>query len=340
MAQRVILHVGAPKTGTSYLESILWEHRERLLEDGIFLPGRSRRAHDALMGDVRGGIWRHERPTWTWDRLAEVARGRHDTVLVSKEMLSGASAEQAEQAVARLAPQEVHVVVTVRELSGSMPSAWQQAVKARSTIPFRDWVAAVRADPGHGFWRHHDPLSILARWAPGFPADRVHVVTMPAPGSEPVELWRRFARVLGVHADRYTPPPRPRNESLGALEVELLRRTNLALGDALPMRVPYLRAVHKSLTGPILMGTPGRRKFGVAAEHRDWLEHRAQQTIEELRAHPCELVGDLDDLLPAVAPDRPGPDEVTDADLAERAVAALADLLVSRAEDPASPRSA
>ncbi len=45
MAERVYLHVGLPKTATTYLQTILWANRDVLEEQGVRLPGHSRRAH-------------------------------------------------------------------------------------------------------------------------------------------------------------------------------------------------------------------------------------------------------------------------------------------------------
>ena len=45
MAARVYLHVGLPKTATTYLQTILWANRDALEQQGVRLPGGSRRAH-------------------------------------------------------------------------------------------------------------------------------------------------------------------------------------------------------------------------------------------------------------------------------------------------------
>jgi len=332
MAARVLIHVGAPKTGTSYLESIIWGQRARLEADGIWMPGRGRAAHDALMGEVRGGVWRHANPAWTWQKVADEARRRDDVVLVSKEMLSGATAEEATIATGPLRDEEVHIIVTARQLAASLPSSWQQAVKARMRVPFGQWLAAVRRNPGHGFWRHQDPISIAQRWAPGFPPERVHVITMPPDSSDPTALWRRFASVIGVDPDSYEAPEKPRNESLGAVEIELLRRVNVGLGDALPMRDPYLDNVRAHLTRPVLLRRPDKVKFGVGAEYADWLVERADQTIRELGDYGCQIIGDLEDLRPRHELGLPSPDEVSEADIAALAVEALAKVLINAAQ--------
>ena len=41
MARRVYVHVGLPKTGTTYLQHMLWESREALAADGVLFPGET-----------------------------------------------------------------------------------------------------------------------------------------------------------------------------------------------------------------------------------------------------------------------------------------------------------
>ena len=45
MARRVYLHIGLPKTGTTYLQTLMWNNREVLAGQGVLLPGDSRRQH-------------------------------------------------------------------------------------------------------------------------------------------------------------------------------------------------------------------------------------------------------------------------------------------------------
>ena len=45
MSRRVFVHIGLPKTGTSYLQSVLWPHRGVLLGHGLLVPGREKRDH-------------------------------------------------------------------------------------------------------------------------------------------------------------------------------------------------------------------------------------------------------------------------------------------------------
>ena len=45
MARKVFLHVGLPKTGTTYLQSIVWANKTVLREQGVLLPGFGPRQH-------------------------------------------------------------------------------------------------------------------------------------------------------------------------------------------------------------------------------------------------------------------------------------------------------
>lgn len=350
MAQRVFLHVGAPKTGTTYLQQILWNNRSALRDAGILLPG-SRTAHYQAMGDLRRGLWHNPAGTWTWDRMAGTARDWPGTVIISEEMLGAATAEEAASAIERLAPAEVHVVVAGRDLLRTVPSSWQQAVRARGIGRFGAYVSALRSGSYPQFWAHQTPLPILQRWGAGLPAEQRHLVTVPPPGSHPELLWARFAEVAGIPDGlcQVEIQDGNANTSLGAKETELLRRVNVALGDAYPLRAPYVEVVHRHLVSPVLMRRSRGERFGVPAEHAEWFDAAGHRMVDELKAYPCHVVGDLDDLLPAAlpvsrSPDARSPDDVTDAELAETAVETIvgmlrhAETLNAWTPAPASPR--
>lgn len=42
---RVYLHVGAPKTGTTFLQGVLGKNRDTLKQQGVWLPGASAEDH-------------------------------------------------------------------------------------------------------------------------------------------------------------------------------------------------------------------------------------------------------------------------------------------------------
>jgi hypothetical protein len=308
MADRVFLHVGAPKSGTSYLQRILWSNRDRLAADGYLLPG-TRRAQYALMGDLRGAPWQDPDSSWTWDRLAERVRAHHGSVVVSEEMLGAATNGQAESAVRRLAPAEVHVVVAVRDLGRTIPSAWQQSVRARAVGGYASFVEGLQTGRNPGFWATQSAVPILDRWTSLVPPERRHVVTVPPQGSDRTLLWERFAVALGLDATRYEVGEPAGNPSLGAPEAELLRRVNRALGEEYPLSRPYLGTVRRHLTLPVLMANPAPVRFAAPPDVAAWVSERSAAIVQELRAYPCQVVGDLSDLLRADVGDSVSPDD-------------------------------
>lgn len=80
------------------------------------------------------------------------------------------------------------------------------------------------------------------------PRTKFHVVTVPPRGAPPDVLWRRFASVLELDADRLDVAQSVVNSSLSAEHAELLRRINTRLADRLPMPGPYVDTVKEVST--------------------------------------------------------------------------------------------
>ena len=242
MPKRVFIHVGAPKTGTTYLQDLLWRHREELARLGVLYPGDRRDAHFRAALDLRGVAFAgHHDPSveGAWERLAQEARDwGGGTVLLSHELLAAAREEHAQRAVASLQPAEVHVVYTARDLARQIPAMWQESVKNGRTLDFAGYLQRIESRGRRGraaqvFWRSQDAAAVLDSWSVAVPADRIHLVTVPPPGAAPTLLWERFCSVVGVDGSRFDASVPRTNTSLGLAEVELVRRLNEVLGDRL-----------------------------------------------------------------------------------------------------------
>ena len=93
MSQRVLLHVGTPKTGTSYLQDVLFRNRAALARAGILYPadrfdGQFLAALD-LMRLPWGGL--EAEAIGAWDRLASRSGSWDGTAIISHEILATAS---------------------------------------------------------------------------------------------------------------------------------------------------------------------------------------------------------------------------------------------------------
>ncbi len=330
MARRVFLHVGTAKSGTTYLQDLWWRHHDALREQGLLLPGTGRRDHFTAAAVVKGMTAVVETLTTrernAWQRLVDEAREWSGDVLVTNEHFADSPAEAAVAALAELASvaDEVHVIVTARDLGRVLPSAWQQRVKMGARQPYRRFLATVRrGEDDQKFWRYQDVPGILALWSTGIPRDRVHLVVLPPSGAPRDELWLRTARVLGVDVTGLDTDARRPNDSLGLVEAELLRRINEAIPRA--GRSPGLtRHVKGTFVPELLAGSAERESFVVPARHHAWVHERSAEIVARLRDGAYDVVGDLDDLLPA--PPRAGrtPDDATDAELLEAATTVLA----------------
>ncbi|HEX3337385.1 MAG TPA: hypothetical protein VHS54_13065 [Jatrophihabitans sp.] len=333
----VYLHIGEPKSGTTFLQEVMWGNRTALAGQGVLLPGVAAQDHFRADQDLREVPQAPDDPSGSyhgeWNLLARQALRADRVAVISHELLSSATAEQAARARASLVGAEVHVVLTVRDFVSLLPAEWQETVKHRNTITWPRWVGRVmrtenadRPTPKPWFWRVHDTLAVLRRWSPGLPPSQVHVVTVPPPGSPPNLLWERFASVIGVDpgsADLSSARP---NTSLGLAEAELLRRLNVELGrDSVPAWF-YTVHVKERIAHDVLAPRPPSLRPRLNPRQERWARARAEKVVAGLQESGYDIVGSLDDLLGPPAPPRglSAPDEVPPEAVLDAAVAALA----------------
>ena len=349
----VFLHVGEPKSGTTFLQEVVWGNRDALAGQGLLLPGLRQQDHFRANQDLRGieqpaddpaGSWQGE-----WDVLARQARQAPERALISHELLVGASADQARRAIRSLQPAEVHIVVTVRDVATLMPAEWQETVKHRNTQGWQEYLAAVidgtatrEARRGRWFWTAHDTVELLERWAADLPPEHVHVITMPPRGSDPTLLWTRFAHVLGVDPTSVDLTRARANASLGLPETELLRRMNARL----PREVPgwyYTVNVKEQLAHQALARRATKGRLELPVDRAEWAADHAAKTIEGLTAAGYDIVGDMDELRPRpTAGTGTEADEVPAEDVLDAALDAIVALLrndYGRRSAPAARRS-
>ncbi|UUW87072.1 DUF6752 domain-containing protein [Pimelobacter simplex] len=331
MTRTVYLHVGSPKSGTTYLQRVLDGNRTVLADQGVLVVGRDQGTR------VQAALQVREDPRWEklpadrrdqWGRLVkEIRDWSGPSAILSYELFSAASAEQAARAIGDLAGLDVHVVITARDLARSVPSAWQERLKFGLTTPLEDWkppkAEAPRSEWG---WRTTDPTSVAERWGAGLAADHVHVVTVPRSPADPTELWRRFGAACGI-ADAPVDLDLPRvNESLGAVGAELLRRVNERLGAPLDNSREKARWLRDTLAHRVIAPRQDQ-PLAMTDRQYDEAQARAEQAIATLAASGHVVHGDLDDLR-ATRPSGRLSGEVSDAEVLDAALDALRDLLL------------
>ena len=303
----MILHIGAMKTGTTYLQHLLDDNRDELTSAGVLWPGETWEQQTLATMDVMaataGRQPRNPAAVGMWEHISGQMRD-HDgpSSVFSMEFLSYADEAQAERIVSSFPDHEVHVVITVRDARYAVPAQWQTSCRMAGVVPLRRVIKAMdrpadAPNPGRAARLLHRTQNIprmLEVWAPLVGPERTHVVTVPPKGSDPALLWTRFASVLDIAPETCAPPTSYIHTSLGHESTEFLRLVNVALGpDA---RARGVRQVKRVLVRHLLpraeTETPIRlNRRGVRLSGR-W-NARVREAIADSGA---DVVGDLDDL--------------------------------------------
>lgn len=309
MSHRVFLHVGLPKSGTTYLQAVLGKNKAELKQRaGLLYPGDTwGRQVDAVKDVRRMKVAPSQRATVTgaWDDLVAEMQAWPGDSLLSMEWLCMASPNQIRRIARDLAPAEVHVVFTVRDVARTVPAAWQEFSQNRSTWRWPEFLDQVAGeDPmstpaGKAFWGQQDMELLLERWATAVPADRLHVVTLPQSGADPAELWRRLSLVVGIEPDGYDLTDLGSNASLGMESAELMRRVNERLREQ-GLAVPVYNRVFKHRVAKNVLATRKGQESKVLlpAEYHRWARARAEQQIRAIETSGAQVVGDLEELRP------------------------------------------
>ncbi len=334
-SRTVHLHVGTPKSGTTYLQRLLAGNRELLARHGYLYPGRQQ-AHFLAALDVRDrGFRGHRYPgsDGAWSDLVSQVMAVDGPALVSHEILGSADPAAIGRAVDSFPGRPVRVLVTCRDLGRQVPATWQERVKNRHLQTYDEFLDTVFAPPGSSppgsgqFWRSQDLVDLGRRWGAAVGPGNVRFVTVPGAEAAPGELWRRFREAAELPDLAYRDPGRGLNTSLGTAETELLRRLSATLPDDLPWPA-YSRRVKKRFAETELVGHATAGRLTVPAHHRPAVVEAAEQMMTRLRDSDHEVVGDLADLQPQFRADGTLPTDLTEAQLLELSLRLLGPLVL------------
>lgn len=265
----VYLHIGAMKTGTTYLQNVILANREALAEAGHHFAGSTwagqvRATQDLLALDQHDPHIAAE-STGAWDALVgEILARQEGSTIVSMEFLSFARRRQVARVGRALAGADLHVVLTVRDATATIPAQWQTSVTSGSTHTWDEFQADVRRSTGplwplralrgdsgvREFRRTQDIGHIVRTWGSIVAPERLHVVLVPVVRRDDDELWRRFCVAVGIDPALAVATTSTTNPSLGHASTELVRRLNVALAGTLPW--DYNHTVKAPLASKVL----------------------------------------------------------------------------------------
>ncbi|WP_412509604.1 hypothetical protein, partial [Roseovarius sp. SYSU LYC5161] len=159
MARRIILHVGAPKCGSTYLQRCLLQSRETLAAAGIAYPHPGT-GHPGNGADIRD---------WDAGRLAALfAPGIHTAVISHEDLLNATKRGAPLVRLAGEAGITLEVLAFLRPFRDFIYGSYSQQMKQH----FETWLAAGQAYDGQDFdafcaaWAaRYRPAGKLASWA-------------------------------------------------------------------------------------------------------------------------------------------------------------------------------
>ena len=136
---KVFLHIGEPKTGTTFLQQVMWRNRSELAARGVVLPGHHPQDHFRASQDLRGIAKLASDPagSWTgeWDIVARQARQAPRVAVISHELFSAADPVEHHVADADRRLDPAGPLMTVTSLLSSRSSASKS--RTRGMTPAR-----------------------------------------------------------------------------------------------------------------------------------------------------------------------------------------------------------
>jgi hypothetical protein len=310
MAQRVVLHVGAMKSGTSYIQGQLFVNKDALAEQGVLVPGRDWGQQVSGVLDVLGKLrYGRESVDGSWQRLLDEIDAWPGTAVVSMEFLGPVSRGKVADVVSTLRDTHVSVALTARDLNRSIAAMWQETVQNGRWWTWEEYLDGLeRARPrpertqaditkaGRTFWRQQNVVRISRYWSRAEGVSDYSFVTVPAPGAAPELLMQRFGEVVGFAADGLLPGPRA-NASLGAASAEALRRINADLAER-GLEFPIGARLRKHLLAKEVLAARNHVEPKIGLPIAPWVHEYAEHMVSELQGLGIEPVGAWTDLEP------------------------------------------
>lgn len=348
-ADRVI-HIGAPKCGSTALQEAFKANREAMRASGVQYIGHQAHWVDAAKGAVGARDRVTGRPVdrAEWQKLLrEVASVNGGTALISSEWFAGAPDDRVRAIVSELDAHRLHAVLLIRPLTRTLPSAWQQGLKLGGSERLAEWLEMVLHDPTSArasrVWSKHRYDIIAKRWADVLGPDRFSVIV--ADEKEPNYIFSTFGELLGVPPGTLAAPPKRTNPSLSAFEADTLAELNNLYFQGGGTLRDYRSGILRTFDGYVnsLRSGPLERSV-IPNEQLEAVRRVNAEIVAGIRSIGCAVAGDLDQFA-AAGQDASSADGVVgaaglaqrDADVRSAAGMIYALMVTTGIADPATP---
>lgn len=251
----VLLHIGVHKTGTTAIQAAFADARPLLRKNDVYYPGKRQAQHRAALAILQRPWGWVDRGAETYDRsnfdeMAGRVRAFKGRTVISSEFFCETSGQSATEVVEALGGDNVHVVVTLRNLGALLPSSWQQYLKYGLATGYFKWLRNVFENPGGSsmtpsFWGRMDHAAVVNRWLEAVPPERLTVMVLEDVDRRAV--FRAFEQLLALPDGMLTSRMNlTSNRSMSAVESQLLLDLNRKVAMELDW-VNYQRYVRRGV---------------------------------------------------------------------------------------------
>ena len=297
-----ILHIGAPKCGSTALQSALFLNREALKNHGIEYIGAQAHwisAAKAVVG-VADRVSRRVPPISEWQSMVGWARratGEGRRALISSEWFASADEPCVERIVHDLGAESLSIVLMIRPLTATLPSAWQQSLKLGGTLGLQEWLETVLFQPeeprSKRVWLKHRYDAIARRWSEVVGPENVTIVVVDEKNRS--GIFDDFSRIVGVPLGTLSVQPNRTNPSLSAFEADVLAELNAMFFVQGGTLREYRSGVLRTFDGYVNSIRQGEvQKSRIPSAMRSVVYERNNEIAQGLGAIGCTIVGDLE----------------------------------------------
>jgi len=344
-----VIHIGAPKCGSTALQSAFHQNRDALRSDGVTYIGESSHWISAAkaVAEVSDRLSRKTPPISEWKRLVkEVGSVTAGTALISSEWFAAASEASTQRIVNDLDAKRLQAVLVIRPLTSTLPSAWQQGLKLGGRQGLSEWLDTILNDPedprSKRVWSKHRYDQIANRWVSALGKERVTVVV--ADESDPAYIFTAFSQILGLKQGSLSAPPKRTNPSLSAFEADALAELNKIYFDRGGTLYAYRSGVLRTFDGYVNSIRSGAaQRSAISPAQLPAVQALNTSIAAGIRESGCRVLGDLDRFANvqkgtrATPPENQGAADQRSADVRSAAGMMYALMITTGVVDPATP---
>lgn len=219
---RVILHIGAHKTATSYLQASFFRNRATLAKHGLHYPAIGPNdAHHALVGawidmpDIPAAFYGAGGPEALWDKVIADHLDLPGTLFLSAEPFSRVwpqAIPMAEVAKRLSGFESIQVVYTMRQQTELIPSVWAQIARSRRVTDPKSFVrTALEQRRAEGVPVDHN--MVYDRLLTGFAPEQIRILDYGQFARAPGGVVQTFLDLAGLRLTAAELAPVPPDEA-------------------------------------------------------------------------------------------------------------------------------